>query len=931
MRDKGAHFQRCDFQIHTPRDNQWKGSRPSPVDRAEYARSLVAGCRSAGLNAVAITDHHDFEYVPYIRRAAAEEAGPDGETFTPEERLVVFPGLELTLGVPCQALLILDADIPEERLPDVLNALSIEEVDHEEDALPSVTRLDHIDTLQKLHDFLHLKEYLRGRYIILPNVTEKGHGTLMRTGMANKYRDMPCVGGYLDGTVEKKVGEGNRRIFAGQDKARGHKRLALFQTSDMRRGDFTGLGEPSTWVKWATPTAEALRQACLAEESRISHTAPSTPTAVITRLSVSNSMFMGPVELALNPQYNAIIGGRGTGKSTLLDYLRWALCDSQAGLPESDETGDPAGRRRRLIETTLAPLDSTVDVHLEVNGIPHVVRRHAATGDLDLKISDGEFQRARETEVRELLPIQGYSQKQLSSVAVKLDELTRFVTAPIRRELGEIDRNIAESAGKVRETYSTVQRFRSLDASIQRLTLLERSLAEQAANLRDSLPTVSEEDRAVLASKPAYDGARAVHDQITEGAAQALRIAERLNEVIRQVIDGLPEIPVTPGEVAGPLRAEADAVKGVLQTFADAAAATTAEIQAASTGDIAEGRASVESILSSFDDKYSDVKARSTAHEGRLKELAEVERQQAETTRQLQVQRRELDALGDPQATMSDQLSNLFSMYTRRSSVLAEQCDDLSRSSEGLLRATLHRGQGLGAVHDALKAAVAGSNLRGARVETFFDALRDDSNPLATWQLVLDELELLAQGDADEPVTTEMAPNCGRLGFPGADLLRIRSKLTPDGWLLLALTRIDDHPVFEYQRRDGEFIAFADASAGQQATALMRVLLGQPGPPLVIDQPEDDLDSQVVLDVVERIWAAKKHRQLIFSSHNANLVVNGDAELVVCCDYRVSGDQSGGKIKLEGAIDMTFVRKEITRVMEGGERAFRLRKEKYGF
>jgi type III restriction enzyme len=157
------------------------------------------------------------------------------------------------------------------------------------------------------------------------------------------------------------------------------------------------------------------------------------------------------------------------------------------------------------------------------------------------------------------------------------------------------------------------------------------------------------------------------------------------------------------------------------------------------------------------------------------------------------------------------------------------------------------------------------------------------------------------------------------------------SKLSPDGWLLLALTGIEDHPSFEYQIREGEYIAFADASAGQQATALLQVLLGQSGPPLVIDQPEDDLDSQVVLDVVERIWNAKQRRQLIFTSHNANLVVNGDAELVVCCDYRVSGDQSGGRVKLEGAIDMPSVRAEITRIMEGGERAFRLRKEKYGF
>jgi type III restriction enzyme len=131
--------------------------------------------------------------------------------------------------------------------------------------------------------------------------------------------------------------------------------------------------------------------------------------------------------------------------------------------------------------------------------------------------------------------------------------------------------------------------------------------------------------------------------------------------------------------------------------------------------------------------------------------------------------------------------------------------------------------------------------------------------------------------------------------------------------------------------KEAEYIDFELASAGQQATALMWALLAQAGMPLVIDQPEEDLDSQIVLDVVERIWAAKPKRQLIFASHNANLVVNGDAELIVVCDNRSAVDQSGGEIKLVGAIDMPEVRDAITRIMEGGERAFKLRQEKYGF
>jgi chromosome segregation protein len=59
--------------------------------------------------------------------------------------------------------------------------------------------------------------------------------------------------------------------------------------------------------------------------------------------------------------------------------------------------------------------------------------------------------------------------------------------------------------------------------------------------------------------------------------------------------------------------------------------------------------------------------------------------------------------------------------------------------------------------------------------------------------------------------------------------------------------------------------------------------------------------------------------------------VNGDAELVVCCDYVRSGDQTGGQIKDVGAIDNVRIREEITVVTEGGEQAFKLRMEKYGF
>ena len=75
---------------------------------------------------------------------------------------------------------------------------------------------------------------------------------------------------------------------------------------------------------------------------------------------------------------------------------------------------------------------------------------------------------------------------------------------------------------------------------------------------------------------------------------------------------------------------------------------------------------------------------------------------------------------------------------------------------------------------------------------------------------------------------------------------------------------------------------------------------------------------------------AKTHRQIIFTSHNANLVVNGDAEYIMCCDYRTTATESGGQIKCTGAIDVPEINREIADVMEGGVEAFKLRYQKYG-
>ena len=98
--------------------------------------------------------------------------------------------------------------------------------------------------------------------------------------------------------------------------------------------------------------------------------------------------------------------------------------------------------------------------------------------------------------------------------------------------------------------------------------------------------------------------------------------------------------------------------------------------------------------------------------------------------------------------------------------------------------------------------------------------------------------------------------------------------------------------------------------------------------PLVIDQPEDELDNRFLWEtVLPALRRLKGRRQVIVATHNANIVVNGDADLVV----QLEADSEHGHIAISGAIEDSQVRKTIIETVDGGEKAFELRQAKYGF
>jgi hypothetical protein len=931
--DKGAHFYRSDLQVHTPRDLRWAG--PDAVtdeERLAYGRRFVAACREKGLQAVAITDHHCMTFLPFIRRAAEEELEEDGTALNPANKLIVFPGMELTLGVPCQAIIIFDADFPNDMFSLAINALAITQNDAAQSKVRDVVRLGTITTFSDLKAKLDAHEYLRGRYIVLPNVTDEGQHSLLRAGQTDKYIEMPCVGGYCDGLFAN-LRQGTKNKLAGIDGAWGHKRIACIQTSDTRRDDHTTLGGPSTWLKWATPTAEAIRQACLAQESRVAHDSPHVPETYIADVSVSNSTFLGPLDLDFNPQYSSLIGGRGTGKSTVLEYIRWALCD-QPPSGDEDETPNYQARRLRLIDGTLKPHGATVDVTYVLNGVSHLVRRASANGSVQMKIGTAALQPCTEEEVRALLPIQAYSQKQLSDVSVRIEELTRFITAPIKGDLDRLQRKADDRANRIREAYATRQRFRDLSRTLHNRVLEERSITEQANTIRASLSGLSDDDRALLEQGQHYNAASSLVASWKVGAGTISQKARELRQLIqgqRAAMQPVPAEPAAMKEALDQARAQYDTMLEAALTSLDETVAAASVIEG---GERAAGPWAVwEAGHTAFQDEYSAAMERSSSHTEKLQQLRTLEVRVAELANETTRVREMLTTLATADENYSTARNEWLGAQTEHDDLVDRECSELTTRSGGLIRVVVKRYANPVAFVSTLRSALQGSRVQSAKLDALGEGITGAADPKTSWMAALAELEGLAEYDAERgpPGTRPGAVTLLDLGLNAGDIDRIAQHFTPENWLALSLTPIASVPVYEYRAREAEYIPFENASAGQQATALLKTLLNQPGPPLIIDQPEEDLDNPVMLEIVNQLWDAKRLRQIVFASHNANLVVNGDAELVAWFGYRTTGDQSRGTIKGVGAIDVPAAREAIKQIMEGGENAFRLRREKYGF
>ncbi|VXD08837.1 conserved hypothetical protein [Enterobacterales bacterium 8AC] len=114
----------------------------------------------------------------------------------------------------------------------------------------------------------------------------------------------------------------------------------------------------------------------------------------------------------------------------------------------------------------------------------------------------------------------------------------------------------------------------------------------------------------------------------------------------------------------------------------------------------------------------------------------------------------------------------------------------------------------------------------------------------------------------------------------------------------------------------------SQGSAGQKAATILSFLLSYGEEPLILDQPEDDLDNQLIYDlIVKKIQENKSKRQIIIVTHNPNIVVNGDSELVIS----LNENKGMSEILCIGGLQDLSVRHAVCNIMEGGRMALQQR------
>jgi len=630
------------------------------------------------------------------------------------------------------------------------------------------------------------------------------------------------------------------------------------------------------------------------------------PSHRLRRLSVVGG-FMDGTDIEFSPGLNCIIGGRGTGKTTLLEFIRFVL----DAMPE-----DAAARKR--VESLLGRNLDFGRVELEIqtrDGVSYVVSRcpgedpvvmNADGSHTNITLKAGGFFKA-----------DIFSQNEVESIADRslsqLDLLDNFEAERIADLTSQIKHVTVELTGNASGIIPLRDKIATLDEELAALPGIEEKLKGMSGTGGSDSEAINEAHE----QKALRDREKRGLDELTQFLEKCQRGLGEYIGTIEQEASSRITVDMMKGANAEILNALHQRINNC-GSKVDALLEQALEDIAAEQAQLADDAAELATSHSVQEMAFRTLIEKHQETMGQANERSNLEKRRNELlakTREREDATQKLERLQEERVASLRTLSELRDARFQIRKAIADRINEAVCPSKAVdndpapsIRVTVMQDGNPDCYAKLLEEA-----LRKARVKAG-QVAKKIVNSMWPADLVnivklrqVDELVEKADLNRDqaEKVIAELSASEHLYSLETVELIDLPSIELNDG---------------------GTYKDSQSLSTGQKCTTILPILLMESERPLLVDQPEDNLDNRFITQtIVESLNKVKAHRQLIFVTHNPNIPVLGDASKVFVMD----SDGMAAHVEKEGTADAC--KDEIVTLLEGGEDAFRLRKERYRY
>lgn len=865
--DAGARWIRAALQVNPFTYEGRNSPKTFFSDEAAYNSALLDTCQEMGISMIAVTDHWCVDSAAGLI-AAAEDRG-----------IVALPGFEANSSEGIHILVIFEAGTPIAAIDAAIGRCG---------ATPGCNNGTTGEPFAKIMEHMTAA----GALPVPAHVNVEPAGLLTtRSGqplaMMILHEDLHAIGV----SPNAKLAKDQEAVVNGSGIFERVHPLAVIHADDVMGPRQLRQPGASTWFKVSSCSLESLKLAVRTPETRVSLDDPqSKPQPRIKSVSWVGGYFDG-VTVPISSDLTALIGGRGAGKSTVIESIRYAL--------EIQPISAQMVRDHKAIVDQVLNVGTVVRV--EVESVAPTLQSYTIQREVPHPpvVLDSAGIRTNLAPADVIGAVEVFGQHELAELSGDSDSIAKL----IRRFNGSVGEDPALEDVRKRLRENREELRKAEEAKVE----LEEELA-QADRLEEQLDRYKETD---------VPGKLRGHEQITldqavfsEGTSRIAAARTLLDQYRKSAsltnldavidnIDGTPQM-----ERLSRVKTTLEGLRRVLEELGDQAAAAINAAQA----EIQAAQADWEAATSVEREGYGEV-LRSLADEGldpgkyiaAKKRLASIKAAAPRLDANAKVIRELLEA----RSGMLDELRAHEMDATER---LHEAIRSANNAAGGVVVVKPLPAKDRSHVVDLIKARVSGQ-----RTQIVAAIQEPTFSPQALAEAIRAGTEELAK--------------LGIRGAQASNLLGVGEELARE---LEELTLSLGVEVLLMIDGLQGLRSLDQLSKGQRATALLLLLLSASDAPLIIDQPEDDLDNNFIYKgVVRHLRELKGKRQIIASTHNANVPVLGDAELIVVLEN--DGDHGRPSDSGVGSLDDRTIRSLAENILEGGPAAFNARQHLYGF